>query len=130
MIRILLDECLPVKLMYRFQEINSDFQISTVTGKEWTGLKNGKLLKKAEAEFDVFVTIDKNLSYQQELTKYSIAVVALKARSNRYKDLLKFIDPASQIIETANEGRFYEILDLLNTPLIKSLNAISSVPSR
>jgi hypothetical protein len=47
MIRILLDECLPVKLKYRFQENSPDFQVTTVTDQGWTGIKNGKLLDKA-----------------------------------------------------------------------------------
>jgi len=109
MIRILLDECLPVKLKYRYQEITPEFQVSTVTGQGWTGIKNGELLEKAQEEFDVFVTIDQNLSYQQKLSKYSIAIVALKAKSNRYKDLLAFIESVSEAIENAEEGKFYEI---------------------
>ena len=109
MTRILLDECLPVKLKYRFKKISPKFQVSTVTGQGWTGIKNGKLLEKAQQEFEVFVTIDQNLSYQQILSKYSIAVVALKARSNRYKDLLGFVEPASEIIKTAEKSKFYEI---------------------
>ena len=109
MIRILLDECLPVKLKYRYQEIIPEFQVSTVTGQGWTGIKNGELLEKAQEEFDVFVTIDQNLSYQQKLSKYSIAIVALKAKSNRYKDLLAFIESVSEAIENAEEGKFYEI---------------------
>lgn len=109
MIRILLDECLPVKLQYRFQETSPDFQVSTVTGQGWTGIKNGKLLEKAQQEFEVFVTIDQNLPYQQELSKYSIAVVALKANSNRYKDLLGFIESAAETIKSAEKRKFYEI---------------------
>jgi hypothetical protein len=109
MIRILLDECIPVKLKYRFQGIDPNFYISTVTDESWTGTKNGKLLNKAQHEFDIFVTIDQNLSYQQVLSKYSIAVVALKVKSNRYKDLLAFIEPASEVIKTAVAGRFYEV---------------------
>ena len=109
-IRILLDECLPVKLKYRFQEISTEYQVSTVTGQRWTGIKNGKLLKKAQQEFDVFITIDQNLPYQQELSKYSIAVIALKAKSNRYKDLLAFIKSASEAIKNAEAGTFYEIV--------------------
>lgn len=109
MTRILLDECLPVKLKYRFQEISPDFQVSTVTGQEWTGIKNGKLLEKAQQEFEVSVTIDQNLSYQQELSKYSITVIALKAKSNRYKDLLGFVESASEVIKTAEVGKFNEI---------------------
>jgi len=109
MTRILLDECLPVKLKYRFQEIAPDFWVSTVTGKGWTGIKNGKLLEIAQKEFEIFVTIDQSLSYQQKLSKYSIAVIALKAKSNRYNDLLEFIQPASEVIKTAEAGKFYEI---------------------
>lgn len=109
MIRILLDECLPVKLMFRFKEINPEFQVSTVTAQEWTGVKNGRLLDKAEENFDVFITIDQNLFYQQELSKYNIAVVAIKAKSNRYKDLLKFIESVSDIIKDVEAGKFYTI---------------------
>ncbi|MEX2600009.1 MAG: DUF5615 family PIN-like protein [Balneolaceae bacterium] len=109
MTRILLDECLPVKLAYRFQESSTDLRISTVTGHGWTGIKNGELLKRAQNEFEVFVTIDQNLSYQQDLSKYSIAIVAFKASSNRYQDLLKFVEPACDIIESAIAGRFYKI---------------------
>lgn len=109
MTRILLDECLPVKLKYRLQEISPDFQVSTVTGKGWTGIKNGKLLEKAQQEFEIFVTIDQNLPFQQELSKYSIAVVAFKAKSNRYKDLLVFVKSASEAIKAAEVGKMYEI---------------------
>ena len=110
MTRILLDECLPVKLKYRFEEISSDYHVSTVTGQGWTGLKNGKLVEKAQQDFDVFVTIDQNLSFQMEISKYKIAVVAFKAKSNRYKELLKFIEPAIETISIAKEGNFYEIV--------------------
>ncbi len=110
MTKILLDECLPVKLKYRLQETNPVFQVSTVTERKWTGLKNGKLLERAQQEFEVFVTIDQNLLYQQELSKYAIAIVALKAKSNRYQDLMEFLAGASRTIENAAEGKFYEVL--------------------
>jgi len=99
MIRILLDECLDVKLKYRFQEYSLNFQVTTVSGQQWKGIKNGKLLAQDQQQFDVFVTIDQNLSYQQVLSSFSIAVVILKAISNRYEDLLEFVKPASEIIE-------------------------------
>jgi coenzyme F420-reducing hydrogenase alpha subunit len=102
--RILLDECLPVKIKFRFQEYSSEFQVSTVRENQWNGLKNGKLLQLAQSEFDVLVTIDKKMSFQQDLSKYSIAVVALKSHSNRYKDLLVFVEPASKHIQSAKIG--------------------------
>ena len=62
--KILLDECTP-RLLKR---LLSEFEISTVQDMGWTGVTNGALLAMAEAEFDVFVTTDKNLRYQQNLT--------------------------------------------------------------
>ena len=53
----------------------------------WASKKNGELLALAAGEFDVFLTVDRNLSYQQDLSSFDIAVVVLVARSNRYEDL-------------------------------------------
>jgi len=54
MIRVLLDECLPVKLKYGFRKKDPDFLVSTVIDQKWTGLKNGTLLSRDQKEFDVF----------------------------------------------------------------------------
>ena len=53
----------------------------------WAGIKNGKLLALAEQEFDVFITVDRNLSFQQNLPKFNIAVIVLHAKSNKLADL-------------------------------------------
>ena len=53
----------------------------------WTALKNGKLLALASAHFDVFVTVDRNLSFQQDIVSFPIAFVVLQARTNRLADL-------------------------------------------
>jgi len=60
----------------------------------WAGIKNGDLMRLAEASFDVFITVDRNLSYQQNLPKFNIILFVLKAPSNRYKDL----KPLSQML--------------------------------
>jgi hypothetical protein len=53
----------------------------------WAGIQNGELLRKAvEARFDALVTMDSNMVHQQNLGKYAIAVVALRANSNRLAD--------------------------------------------
>ena len=52
----------------------------------WAGIKNGKLLALAEQEFDVFITVDRNLSFQQNLPKFNIAVIVLHAKSNKLAD--------------------------------------------
>ena len=80
--RILLDE----NLDWRLQRELPGHTVESVPLIGWAGLKNGALLAEAEKRFDVFVTMDGNISHQQNLPKYHIAVVALKARSNRLAD--------------------------------------------
>jgi hypothetical protein len=53
----------------------------------WAGRKNGALLSVAEKEFDVFITVDRNLSFQQNLSKYDIALLVLRAKTNKLEDL-------------------------------------------
>lgn len=47
-------------------------------------------MRLAEPDFDAFITVDRNLSYQQDISKFSIALIVLKARSNRLVDLQPF----------------------------------------
>lgn len=56
----------------------------------WAGVKNGSLMKLAEDAFDIFVTVDRNLSFQQNLSNYNIAVIVLRSVSNRHQDLAPF----------------------------------------
>ena len=82
--KVLLDECVPRKLRRELAE----HEVLTVTERGWSGLKNGKLLVLAEVEFDVFLTVDQNLRYQQNLKAFNIGVILLTARNNRLKTLL------------------------------------------
>ena len=74
--KILLDEC----LNRRFAKGIVGFQVKTVPQMNWAGVKNGEFMRLAEIEFDVFITVDRNLSFQQNLPKYNIAVLVF-ARS-------------------------------------------------
>ena len=85
--RVLLDECLPRRLVKALEE----FDVHTVPDAGWAGKKNGELLRLAASSFEVFVTMDRNLQYQQNLQVTSIGVIVLKCRSNRYDDLLPLI---------------------------------------
>jgi hypothetical protein len=60
----------------------------TVPQMGWAAVKNGRLLRLAEKEFDVFVTVDRNLAFQHHLPKFPIAVAVLRAPSNRLDDLM------------------------------------------
>ena len=64
-----------------------DHQVSTVRDEGWASIKNGKLLALASTKFDAFITADRNLEFQQNLTQLPLAVVVLIARKNRVQDL-------------------------------------------
>jgi len=70
----------------------------------WAGIKNGELMQLAEAEFDFFITVDRNLSYQQDIPRYSIALIVIRSVSNRYDDLRPFGDRVIAALEAAAPG--------------------------
>jgi hypothetical protein len=109
MIKILLDECLPKKLKYRIEELDPEFFAKTNPEMGWASLSNGELLSVAEGEFDVFITSDKNLSFQQSIPSSSIQVVLLKARTNTYEDLLPLVEKLPSVINAQEPGKFIEI---------------------
>ena len=84
--KILLDECVD----RRFARELLGHDVKTVSQQGWAGIENGELMKLAEAEFDVFITVDRNLSFQQNLPRRDIAVIVLRAVSNRHQDLAPF----------------------------------------
>ncbi|MGH7938675.1 MAG: hypothetical protein ACRD5Z_13455 [Bryobacteraceae bacterium] len=61
--------------------------VVTVPRMGWAGVKNGRLLALAEGEFDVLLTVDRNISTQQQLAKFQIGVPLVLARSNRLEDI-------------------------------------------
>ena len=69
-----------------------------------TALKNGELLALASAQFDVFVTVDRNLSFQQDIGSFSSAVVVLQARSNQLADLRPLVPSLLSAIEATPRG--------------------------
>lgn len=80
---LLLDECIDRRLARELIGHN----VRTATQMGWATFKNGVLLSLAEKEFDVFITVDRNLSYQQNLSKYDIALLVLRAKTNKLEDL-------------------------------------------
>lgn len=81
--RILLDESLPRRLI---RELSGHI-VSTVTDNGWSGLENGELLRTGAGRFDVFLTADQNIEYQQNLRELPMAVVVLVAINNRLDTL-------------------------------------------
>ena len=103
--RILLDECVPRKLRRELQE----HEVLTVTERGWSGIKNGKLLALAEGEFDVFLTVDQNLKYQQNLKAFNIAAILLVARNNRLRTLLPLMPEVRRGLDGIQTGDFVRL---------------------
>jgi predicted nuclease of predicted toxin-antitoxin system len=82
--RVLLDECVPKRLRREL----APHLVRTVSEMGWSGIKNGQLLQKASDEFDCFLTVDRNLQFQQHVGSLPLAVLVVEARDNRLETLL------------------------------------------
>jgi hypothetical protein len=71
----------------------------------WNGISNGDLLARAQHPFDVFLTVDKNLPHQQSLSKYSIAVLLVRAPTNRLADLRPLVPSILASLPTCQAGQ-------------------------
>ena len=98
---VLLDECIDWRLA---REI-AGHDVSTARHRGWTAIRNGELLTLASKEFDVFVTVDRNLAFQQNIVSFSISVIVLAARTNRLADLRPLIPRLLIAIDSAEPGQ-------------------------
>ena len=99
--RVLLDECVPRRLRHELPGLD----VSTVPEVGWASRRNGELLRLMLASgFTVFVTMDRNLAHQQNVAAAGVAVVVLRARTNRLRDLLPLMPSLSDAIRAAVPG--------------------------
>src|SRR5689334_6789579 len=103
--RVLLDECLPKRLA---KALPPHFARRT-QDMGWAGIRNGRLLALAAPSFDVFVTVDRKLEFQQNLQKLPIAVVVLLARSNRLADVLPLVPQLLLTLERLEPRRLVRV---------------------
>jgi predicted nuclease of predicted toxin-antitoxin system len=96
-VRVLLDECLPKRLKRELVEHDT----RTVPEMGWASKRNGELLALAAGRFEVFLTADRNLSFQQDVAVFDIAVVVLVARSNRFADLRQLTPQILEVLPAA-----------------------------
>jgi len=106
--KILLDECVPRKLKFALAE----HDCKTVPEAGFAGQKNGRLLSLAEdAGFELFLTMDKGLPYQQNLAGRRIAILVVRARSNRLADLLQHMEACRAIMSSIRHGEVIRVGD-------------------
>jgi hypothetical protein len=99
-VKVLLDECVDRRLARDIE----GHEVRTVPEAGWAGLKNGELLKRAQGQFDIFVTVDRNLPFQSDLSVFSIAVVILRTPTNRLDDLRVLIPKLLTVMPTSKAG--------------------------
>jgi predicted nuclease of predicted toxin-antitoxin system len=98
--KLLLDECTPKRLKIDFVQ----HQAQTVDDVGLKGLKNGELLQAAAGNFDVFLTVDRNIVFQQNFASLDLAIVILRARRNSYSELKALVPEALEAIKTIKPG--------------------------
>ena len=98
--RVFVDECVDRRLA-RFI---TGHDVRTARDQGWTGMSNGRLMALVAGNFDVFVTVDRNLSYQQNLHSLPFAVIVLHARTNRLADLQPLVPQLLAAVPTAPIG--------------------------
>ena len=101
--KILIDESLPIEL----KDALAGFDVSTVKEMGWQGLKNGELLKRTNEFFDVLITADKNLRYQQNLSRFKLAFIVFP--SNHLEIVLRYAPIAQQALSHIQSGEFIEL---------------------
>jgi predicted nuclease of predicted toxin-antitoxin system len=100
--RVLLDECVPKRL----RSVLTGHQVRTAAEAALAGLKNGELLRAAAEEFDCFLTVDRNLQFQQNLASLPVSVLLVSAVDNRFETLAVL---APEILVALSEIRPQEL---------------------
>ena len=104
--KILLDE----NLDWRLERFLPGHEIKSVPRLGWAGLKNGKLLARAAQEnFDVLLTMDGSMASQQNLSKIKLAIVALRAPSNRLADTSPLMPKVQALLPTLKPGKVVKV---------------------
>lgn len=103
--RILLDE----NLDWRLERELPGHEVSSVPKIGWAGVKNGELLRRADAQFDALVTMDKGIYHQQNLTNMRLVLVALRAKTNRLADTRPLMPDLLNLLAEAKPGEFHSI---------------------
>ena len=104
--KILLDECVTKRL----KPYLTEFEIFTVSEMKWNGVKNGKLMTLCiENKFDLLLTIDKNLIFQQNSDKYGLTIAVLNSSSSKIEELVLFIPSFKTQVDKLEKHKVYII---------------------
>jgi predicted nuclease of predicted toxin-antitoxin system len=105
--KILIDECLPAALRGTLIELGHECE--TVRRAGYGSKKNGELLSLAEGKWDVLLTSDRNIRYQQNIAGRNVSILVLCAKSNRLEDLLPLIPACANALLSIPPGRVVQV---------------------
>ena len=105
--RLLLDECLPQRVKFLFAE--GGHECETVRDAGFTGKENGELIALSEKKFEVLITIDKNIRFQQNITGRNISILIIRAASNDLDDIRPHLPQALTALKTIKPGQVLEV---------------------
>lgn len=105
--KLLIDECIPRK--FKFNLSAGGHVCQTVHEAGFSGKKNGELLALADGRFDVLVTLDKNIRYQQSLAGRKIAVLIIRSKSNRLADVRLTLSACLAALQSIAPGTILEV---------------------
>ena len=103
--RLLLDEHLPIGLSAELR----GHAVDTVSGRAWTGIKNGELLRRMSGEYDVLVTMDRSIEFQQRISTLPFGIVLVHAPSNRMQDLKPLVPLILSALDAVEPGRIRQV---------------------
>jgi hypothetical protein len=103
--RLLLDEHLPIGLSAELH----GHAVDTVSGRGWTGIKNGELLRRMTGQYDVLVTMDRSIEFQQRLSTLPFGIVLVRVRSNRMQDLRPLVPSILSALDAVEPGRIRRV---------------------
>jgi predicted nuclease of predicted toxin-antitoxin system len=103
--RILIDECIDPRVKRLF----ADHEVATVHEKEWDALDDGSLLERAQEEFDILLTIDTGLEFQQNLAKFHLGVIVVHVLKNQFAHYEGIQDELLQAVESLRPGEIRHV---------------------
>ena len=124
--KLLIDECVDC----RFAGTLSGHVVKTVPQMGWTAIQNGQLLSLAEGEFDVFITVDRGLPSQQNLSRRKIAVLVMRAKTNRLVDLEPLAPKVLVVLSKLKPGSIVVVDEDESPPQNMRSDIVADAPKR
>lgn len=103
--RLLLDECVPKRLKRELP----GHEVKTVQDMGWAGIKNGALLRLADAKFDAFLTVDQGIEYQHNFSNLKISILVMSAASNDVDDLRPLLPSVEAALASLRTGEIMRV---------------------